>query len=118
VTYPMQEHPAGSVGPSEVLKTGEVLIKVSGMNGHFDPRAELITYQNRDGGRYREGWGWGHLSRQGAPFALFRPDPHHTGSTSIQTLERQPEALAYLRELRARAAAELRERAARLEPTP
>jgi ring-1,2-phenylacetyl-CoA epoxidase subunit PaaC len=31
---------------------------------------------------------------------------------------RDEDALAYLRELRARAAAELRERAARLEPTP
>lgn len=102
MSYPMQEHPSGSVGPDEVLKTGDVLIKVSGMVAWVDPRSELITYQNREGGRYREGWGWGHLRRQGAPFALFRPD-------------RQPEAVAYLCELRTRAAAELRERAARLE---
>lgn len=114
MSYPQQEHPLGAVGPDETLRTGDVLIKVSGMVGHWDPMAEKIAYQNREGGRYRGGWGWSHLGRQSAPFALFRINPHH-GSTSVQTLEHQPEALSYLRELRARAAAELRQRAERLE---
>ena len=109
----LQEHPIGAVGPDEQLRTGDLLVLVWAGN-HDGPRMATVEYVNREGGRVRppdwKGW-WHHLTRMCGPWAVFRVDPAHSGGHSTRN---DPNAVAYLNELRRREAADLRARADKL----
>lgn len=130
----LQEYPAGAVGPEEKLRTGDMLVLVWAGN-HDGPRMAVVNYENREGGRTRPpGWKgyWHHLTRMCGPWAAFRMTTEQMDRWAlVQSNARcmgftgqvpdggaggvcHASAVAYLNELRRRAAADLRAKADKL----